>query len=193
MPRRGRRPLGLMLLTGAGASMLSWRRRPVAGAVNVRQPDSDEEAQGDSAVEEMRPPGPSRVYRSLVYLALVAVLVGAGAIYAGYEIKFTREARARAIQLTAGDPDLGRMLARRHGCAGCHTIPGVPGSKGQVGPDLSTVAGRVYLGGVITNTPDNMIEWIMNPRAIDPKSAMPVTGISRTEARHVAAYLYTLR
>jgi hypothetical protein len=35
--------------------------------------------------------------------------------------------------------------------------------------------------------------WIESPRSIDSKTAMPITGISRAEARHVAAYLYTLR
>jgi hypothetical protein len=32
-----------------------------------------------------------------------------------------------------------------------------------------------------------------DPRAIDDKTAMPVTGIGPEEARDVAAYLYTLR
>jgi cytochrome c1 len=55
------------------------------------------------------------------------------------------------------------------------------------------LAGRVYLGGVLTNSPDHLVRWIVNPRAVSPKTAMPVTGISDAEARHVAAYLLTLR
>ena len=50
---------------------------------------------------------------------------------------------------------------------------------------------RVYLGGAATNTPDNLIRWIVNPREIDPKTAMQVTGISTREARDIAAYLYS--
>jgi cytochrome c2 len=38
-----------------------------------------------------------------------------------------------------------------------------------------------------------MIRWIVNPRAVNPGTAMPVTGISPAEARHVAAYLYAQR
>jgi cytochrome c2 len=119
-------------------------------------------------------------------------VIGAG-IYAGYEIKFAQEARARAVALTMGDPESGRDLTLRYGCAGCHTIPGAPGAQGKVGPTLQGFAARVYIGGVATNSPETLIQWIENPRSIDPKTAMPITGISRAEARHVAAYLYTLR
>jgi cytochrome c len=68
----------------------------------------------------------------------------------------------------------------------------VTGARGRVGPPLDEVARQVYVGGVVTNTPDNLIRWIVDPREIDPKTAMPATGISRAEARDVAAYLYSL-
>ena len=45
---------------------------------------------------------------------------------------------------------------------------------------------------MLTTTPDNMIAWIVNPRSIDPLSAMPRTGISGTEARDLVSYLYSL-
>ncbi|PVE23633.1 cytochrome C [Microvirga sp. KLBC 81] len=138
-------------------------------------------------------PEPSRVGRRSVLIGVALVLLAGAGIYAGYQIKFAREARARAIALTDGDPDLGRDLTQRYGCAGCHTIPGVPRAQGNVGPTLQGFAARVYIGGVVTNSPEALIQWIENPRSIDPKTAMPITGISRAEARHVAAYLYTLR
>jgi len=141
----------------------------------------------------MRVTGPTRFRSRSVYLALIVpALIGAG-VYAGYQMKFNRQARTRAMALTMGDPDLGWRLAQRYGCAGCHTIPGVPGAQGKVGPTLEGFAARVYIAGVTTNSPNSLIQWIENPRSIDPKTAMPVTGISRGEARHVAAYLYTLR
>jgi cytochrome c2 len=141
----------------------------------------------------MREPGPTCLWRSAILATLALVVLTGAAIYGAYQMKLSKEMRTRAIALTAGDPDFGRELARRYGCAGCHTIPGVPHAKGQVGPSLQGFAARVYVGGVTTNTPDSLIQWIENPRSIDPKTAMPVTGISRQEARHVAAYLYTLR
>jgi cytochrome c1 len=45
----------------------------------------------------------------------------------------------------------------------------------------------------VTNTPHNLVAFIADPRSIDPKSAMPRTGITPAEARDVAAYLYSLR
>jgi cytochrome c2 len=60
-----------------------------------------------------------------------------------------------------------------------------------VGPNLADLSRRVYIGGVATNTPDNLMNWIVNPREIDPKTAMPVTGVSHREARDIAAYLYS--
>lgn len=96
-----------------------------------------------------------------------------------------------AVALTGGDIKRAPDLIRRYGCAGCHTIPGVPGGDGQVGGPLKDIRQRVYVGGVITNSPDNMIKWIVSPQSFSPRSAMPATGISEAEARDVAAYLYS--
>jgi cytochrome c2 len=96
-----------------------------------------------------------------------------------------------AVALTGGDIARAPDLIRRYGCAGCHTIPGISGGDGQVGGPLQDVRRRVYIGGVIANSPDNMVKWIVSPQTFSPRSAMPATGISETEARDVAAYLYS--
>ena len=84
------------------------------------------------------------------------------------------------------------MLA--NGCAGCHTISGVPGAQGQAGPKLdATLSKRLYLAGVIPNTRENMIRWLRSSREVVPHTVMPSTGISEQEARDVAAYLYAIR
>ena len=97
------------------------------------------------------------------------------------------------FQLTNADPDRGRTAIRKYGCGSCHDIPGVSGAVGMVGPPLGTIAQRVFIAGVLPNEPDNMIRWIENPQAIDPKTAMPYMGVSVRDARDIAAYLYTLR
>jgi cytochrome c1 len=74
---------------------------------------------------------------------------------------------------------------------GCHTIPGIPGGDGKVGGPLADIRQRVYVGGVLTNTPNNLIQWIVSPQVFSPRSAMPATGISEPEARDIAAYLYS--
>lgn len=141
----------------------------------------------------IRIPAPTRLSGRAIFWTLALVMVATAGIYVGYQAKLSKEARARAVALTAGNPDLGRQLVHRYGCAGCQSIPGVPGADGKVGPNLQGGAARLYIAGVTPNTPTTLIQWIEDPRPIDPKTAMPNTGISLMEARHVAAYLYMLR
>lgn len=104
-----------------------------------------------------------------------------------------RDAERAAAEMTGGDPARGRSAISRYGCSTCHTIPGVSGANGLVGPPLGQVASRVYLAGRLQNTPDNMIQWIQNPQRVDEKTAMPNLGVSDTDARDIASYLYTLK
>ena len=97
------------------------------------------------------------------------------------------------MQLSDSDPGRGRTAIRKYGCGSCHTISGVTGAAGLVGPPLSGIAQRVYIAGVLPNEPDNMIKWIENPQAVDPKTAMPYMAVTPRDARDIAAYLYTLR
>lgn len=120
-------------------------------------------------------------------LAVVCILVlnGAGCSRA--------EARRNAAQLTGGDPIRGQAAITSYGCPACHTIPGIAGARGLVGPPLTGFASRVYIGGVLPNTPQNVIRWIENPKAVDDKTAMPNMNIPERDARDIAGYLYTLR
>jgi putative membrane protein len=95
--------------------------------------------------------------------------------------------------LTGGDARRGEEQIRRFGCGACHVIPGVAGARGLVGPPLTGVANRVYIAGVLTNTPDNLVRWIMTPQGVDSLTAMPNLGVGERDARDIAAYLYTLR
>ncbi|HWQ36672.1 MAG TPA: c-type cytochrome [Blastocatellia bacterium] len=104
-----------------------------------------------------------------------------------------RGADQEGAELTAGDPARGRVAIVRYGCGACHAIPGVSNAKGLVGPPLSGIANRAYIGGVLGNTPDNMIEWLRNPQAVSPKTAMPNLHVSERDARDIASYLYTLK
>ena len=93
----------------------------------------------------------------------------------------------------SGDAERGRLLLRQYGCGSCHEIPGVATAKGNVGPPLGKIATRIYLGGVLTNTPDNMTRWIREPQKIDPRTAMPDLQVPERHARDMVAYLYRLR
>ncbi len=92
-----------------------------------------------------------------------------------------------------GDARRGENRILAYGCAACHTIPGVAGATGNVGPPLTRFGERTYIAGVLRNSPANLVHWIRNPQMVVPGNAMPDMGISETEARDIAAYLYTLR
>jgi putative membrane protein len=96
-----------------------------------------------------------------------------------------------AANLTGGDAGRGAVALRQYGCGACHVVPGIPGAEGQVGPSLAGVGGRAYVGGVLTNTPDHLVRWIVNPRGVDPLTAMPDVGVAPSTARDIAAYLYS--
>lgn len=92
-----------------------------------------------------------------------------------------------------GDVQRGEKLISSIGCGTCHTIPGIDGAEGNVGPPLTGIGDRAYIAGVLANTPDNMIIWLKNPQAVVPGNVMPDLGLNDHEARDIAAYLYTLR
>jgi cytochrome c len=104
-----------------------------------------------------------------------------------------RSADTVARQLTGGDPEKGKLAIVKYGCDTCHSIPGVLTATATVGPPLSQIALRSYLAGRIDNTPENMIRWIRQPHSVDPQTAMPETGVTESDGRDIAAYLYTLR
>jgi cytochrome c1 len=95
--------------------------------------------------------------------------------------------------MTGGNAARGVSAIGTYGCPACHTIPGIETATATVGPPLSQIAVRHYLGGHLTNTAGNMIKWIQHPQAIDPKNAMPELGVTDQDAKDIAAYLYTLR
>ncbi len=95
-------------------------------------------------------------------------------------------------QVVGGDSARGRRLVSEFGCAGCHTIPGVRGAIGNVGPPLTRFADRTFVAGMLRNEPMNLVRWLRQPQSVAPGNAMPDTGLSDQQARDIAAYLYTL-
>lgn len=96
-------------------------------------------------------------------------------------------------QVSGGDPARGLRLMAQYQCTACHAIPEVPGAAGNAGPPLELFGRRNYIAGGIPNIAPNLVRWLDNPQAVKPGTAMPDLGVSPDEARHMAAYLYTLR
>lgn len=93
----------------------------------------------------------------------------------------------------SGDPQRGRLLTDRYGCGTCHRIPQVPGARGQVGPPLEQMGRRGYIAGILPNTEEAMIAWLLSPQTVAPGTAMPDVGLTQSQARDIAAFLQQLR
>lgn len=91
-----------------------------------------------------------------------------------------------------GDPGRGQQLINTYGCGSCHTVPGVKGADGLVGPPLTKFGSRSYIAGELVNSGPNLQHWVMDPQAVEPGTAMPDLGVSATDAEDIAAYLFTL-
>lgn len=94
---------------------------------------------------------------------------------------------------TGGIASIGKEVMVNRRCGACHTVPGVPGANGVFGPPLVQFGKRTYIAGYFPNQPGNLVHWIMSPKSMKPKTAMPDLGLTEQQARDVAAYLYTLR
>jgi putative membrane protein len=160
-------PAGTLLTGFTLALLAAWFRRAERRAPALGTP------------QEVRAPS--------IKLGVVFALLAGATGLAGCDSSWTA-----AALLTGGDPARGRDAIRTYGCQTCHTIPGVPGADATVGPSLAQLAGRAYVAGR-PNVPDHLIAWIRHPQRLRPTSPMPELNVSETDARNIAAYLYTLR
>lgn len=161
-----------------------------AGSGDPAATQSKSRVRPPGAPEQDDPPAPMSPARfTAVHFGLLALLVavsGGGLAWRGIhryppEVKF---------HVHGGDPERGRRAMLRHGCGGCHAIPGVSGAAGRVGPSLDGFAERTYVAGQLPNTPEHLIAWLLDPPRYAPGTAMPKLPVTESEARDMAAYLY---
>lgn len=130
---------------------------------------------------------PNRQYNRLQYVLSTGALFLCAALTGGCAKE------APTSRVVGGDPERGRLLVQQYQCAACHFIPEVQGAGGDAGPSLQYMGRLSYIAGSIPNQPENMIRFLQNPPAVKPGTLMPALGISDDEARHMAAFMYTLR
>jgi cytochrome c1 len=119
-----------------------------------------------------------------------AVQLGVGAALAALP---ACRSRTPSVPVPGGSASRGAEAIVAYACGACHTIDGVTGAHGLVGPPLTGIADRTMIAGQLPNTPENMIRWISDPQAVEPGTAMPNLHVPPQIARDLAAYLYTLR
>jgi mono/diheme cytochrome c family protein len=78
-----------------------------------------------------------------------------------------------ATRVAGGDPERGALAFRRYGCGSCHTVDGVPGAAGLVGPPLGGIGARTLQAG--SNHPR---KWIRSPPCRTSASPTPTPGTS---------------
>lgn len=103
----------------------------------------------------------------------------------------------------AGDPAAGETVFKR--CSSCHAVG--DGAQNKAGPVLNGVVGRVaatYEGfnysqplkdagaAGLTWTPDQLAEWLTDPKAKVPGNKMSFPGLKKpADVENVIAYLQT--
>lgn len=87
----------------------------------------------------------------------------------------------------------GEQLFLSAGCGACHAVRGTQ-AAGVIGPDLSRVGGRRFLGAAtLRTTPENLAGFISDPQATKPGVLMPPFAIfSGEEMEALTAYLGSL-
>lgn len=95
-------------------------------------------------------------------------------------------------RIAGADADNGLAVIQRVGCASCHVIPGIRWPRGRAGPSLDRFADSPMIGGRFPNQPDVLVDWLIDAPSMAPATAMPPMPLTESEARDVAAYLYSL-
>jgi cytochrome c2 len=119
----------------------------------------------------------------------IAQIVGVGALLA---LGSCEEAGVGTRLPDIGSPERGALYIKQVGCGSCHIIPGINGAQGLVGPPLDHMGKRIFIAGLLRNTPANMVTWLRFPQQVVPGNAMPEMGLNEGQARDITAYLYTL-
>lgn len=101
--------------------------------------------------------------------------------------------KAKTSRIGADSRRKSRRRPSRNRILRLHIVPGVAGAQGLIGPSLKQVESRNYIGGVVKNSPDELIRWIQNAPSLSPKTAMSDLEIPGQQARDIASYLYTLK
>jgi len=92
-----------------------------------------------------------------------------------------------------GDAAEGKLIFMTGACSGCHGIQGT-NAAGKTAPNLTHLASRkIFSGGVLNNTPENLTKWVSNPETVKPGTLMPTLGLSQDEVAKLVAYLETLK
>ena len=135
-----------------------------------------------------------------IYTGQCAQYCGAGHAHMGLEViaesgqDFAKwqdaQRRTAPLALVADEAPGHKLFMER--CAGCHTIRGTD-AVGDHAPDLTHVNSRRRLAaGLLINTPEHLMKWVVNAQQLKPGSRMPSIALSESETTALASFLSTL-
>lgn len=79
-------------------------------------------------------------------------------------------------------------------CYSCHARTATDESSSGKGPSLAHLASRETLGGgIMRNTPENLMLWLTDPQAAKPGNRMPNVPLTDAERTTILGYLESLR
>jgi cytochrome c oxidase subunit 2 len=108
--------------------------------------------------------------------------------------KFARwsERQARSTVSNASPSSIAGQKLFLDKCAGCHAVRGTD-ATGALAPDLTHLNNRrLIAAGMLQNTAENQMDWIVHAQRIKPDGRMPSIDLSRTDAANLSAFLSTL-
>ena len=85
----------------------------------------------------------------------------------------------------------GEEIFLESSCAGCHAVRGTE-AEGDLGPDLTHLAARTTLAGMVDNDRANLLDFVRDPHELKPGVTMPPAELSESELDSVIDYLETL-
>jgi cytochrome c oxidase subunit 2 len=134
------------------------------------------------------------------YTGQCAQYCGAAHAHMGFEViaedahdfhRWQDAQREAASVASMPEDDLGYKLFMDR-CAGCHAIRGTK-ARGTHAPDLTHLKSRQRLAaGLLTNTPDHLMKWILHAQQLKPGSRMPSINLSEAESSTLAEFLSRL-
>lgn len=86
-----------------------------------------------------------------------------------------------------------KAILKTKACGSCHIIPGVEGAYSKFGPSLKGLRDRVRIvAGTMENNPENLKDWLRNPKSVKPDTMMPNTGLTDEEIEILIQYFDTI-
>lgn len=107
---------------------------------------------------------------------------------AGQDAKCPPSTRAQPYSIEEA-----QITLRQYACDTCHIIGDMVGPYTHVGPPLEDFQRRKFIAGVLPNTPDNLVRWIMDPQDVSSHTLMPDLEVTEPHARTMTRYLLQLK